>query len=128
MTNRNIFHGQRILVVEDDYLVVMDLVDQLFASGAEVIGPLTTVNEALAHISSGIDIAAAVLDVNLNGEEAWPVADKLLGMGVPFIFATAYDGSDIPSRFAGVARYTKPALPTALVADLATHLSVQTAA
>ncbi|WP_417308345.1 response regulator [Devosia sp.] len=116
------------MVVEDDYLVVIDLIDQLFASGAEVIGPLTTVEEALAQLQSGLPISAAVLDVNLNGEEAWPVADKMLGMAVPFVFATAYDGADIPSRFDGVARYTKPATPTALVADLAAHLSVQTAA
>ena len=81
-------NGRRILIVEDEYLIAMEMKRWLLAAGAEVLGPVPTVKRALDLIDDdGID--AAVLDVNLgNGDTVYPVADKLSALGVPYLFAT----------------------------------------
>ncbi len=99
--------GRRVLVAEDDYVIADALCQELEAAGAEVAGPAPDVAAALALLAQGA-IDAAVLDVNLRGEMAWPVADALLARGVPFVFATGYDVSVIPARYAGVACCEKP--------------------
>ena len=80
--------GRRILIVEDEYLIAMEVKRWLLAAGAEVIGPVPSVERALDLVEdNGID--AAVLDVNLgNGDTVYPVADKLSDLGVPYLFAT----------------------------------------
>lgn len=84
------FAGRRVLVVEDEMLVAWPLEDILVELGCMVIGPAASVNQALAMIeANAIDVA--VLDVNLNGEMSYPVADALAARGVPFVFVTGYD-------------------------------------
>lgn len=71
-------------------LVAWPLEDILVELGCMVIGPAASVNQALAMIeANAIDVA--VLDVNLNGEMSYPVADALAARGVPFVFVTGYD-------------------------------------
>ena len=71
-------------------LVVWLLEDMLADLGCTVIGPASNVNQALAMIDAeAIDVA--VLDVNLNGQMSYPVADALAARGVPFVFSTGYD-------------------------------------
>jgi DNA-binding response OmpR family regulator len=86
----------RILVVEDEALVASLLEDDLRSTGAEVIGPARSVDEALLLIAAAEGrLGAAVLDFNLNGTMVSPVADRLADLGVPFIFATGYgEGCD----------------------------------
>jgi DNA-binding response OmpR family regulator len=84
---------KRVLVVEDEALLSMLVEDDLRDAGAEVLGPASSVDEALrlveaAAADGGID--AAVLDINLQGEAVLPVADRLALLGVPFLFATGY--------------------------------------
>lgn len=84
------FAGRRVLVVEDEMLVAWPLEDILVELGCMVIGPAASVNQALAMIeANAIDVA--VLDVNLNGEMSYPIADALAARGVPFVFVTGYD-------------------------------------
>ncbi|MCJ2084734.1 response regulator [Methylobacterium sp. E-005] len=80
--------GRRILIVEDEYLIAMEVKRWLLAAGAEVVGPVPNVERALDVIADeGLD--AAVLDVNLDhGDTVYPVADKLSALGVPYLFAT----------------------------------------
>jgi CheY-like chemotaxis protein len=85
--------GRRVLVVEDNALIAIMFADDLSDAGAEVVGPVATVEDALRLVDSltadgGLD--AAVLDVNLGGRSVEPVADRLAGCGVPFLFATGY--------------------------------------
>ena len=85
--------GKRILVVEDEPLVSMLVEDELRGAGAEVVGPVSTVSEALGLVEAAAadgGISAAVLDINLQGQAAVPVADRLAALGVPFLFATGY--------------------------------------
>ena len=84
------FSGRRVLLVEDEMLVVWLLEDMLADLGCAVVGPASNVNQALAMIDAeAIDVA--VLDVNLNGQKSYPVADALAARGVPFVFSTGYD-------------------------------------
>src|SRR5215213_2242767 len=84
--------GRRFLVVEDEYLIAADLAAFLEAQGIEVIGPAASVNEALALLESDTDgLHGAVLDVNLQDDRVYPVADVLMSRGVPFVFTTGYD-------------------------------------
>jgi CheY-like chemotaxis protein len=83
------FSGRRVLVVEDEMIVAWLLQDLLADLGCVVIGPAANVNQALGIIEAET-IDAAVLDVNLNGQMSYPVADALAARGVPFVFATGY--------------------------------------
>jgi CheY-like chemotaxis protein len=84
------FSGRRVLVVEDEMIVAWLLEDMLADLGCAVVGPAGSVNQALAMIDAeAIDVA--VLDVNLDGQTSYPVADALAARGVPFVFSTGYD-------------------------------------
>lgn len=92
--------GKRILVVEDEPLVAALVRRQLVSLGAAVVGPAPTVPRALAMVAAG-DFDAALLDLNLRGESARPVADALRARGAPFAYATGYgetpDDEDVPT-------------------------------
>jgi CheY-like chemotaxis protein len=98
----------RILVVEDEYLLADELRSELEDAGAVVLGPVATVEQAMTLIAGEPHIDGAILDVNLGGVMIYPAADMLLERGTPFAFATGYDSSVIPSRFAHVLRCEKP--------------------
>jgi PAS domain S-box-containing protein len=87
--------GRRILLVEDEPLVAMDVDQALVALGCQVVGPAATLAEALRLAEEEAPrLDAAVLDVNLGGQAAFPVADLLVRHGVPVVFATGY--SEVP--------------------------------
>jgi CheY-like chemotaxis protein len=81
--------GRAVLVVEDEPLVAMEMAHTLGELGCEVIGPAATLDEAL-RLAATHRPDAAVLDVNLRGRPAFPVAELLAGRGVPMIWATGY--------------------------------------
>lgn len=87
----------RVLIVEDEFLVAALLEDTLCAFGCHVLGPASTVEEGLEFIRTE-RIQAAVLDVNIDGEPVFPVADALAAKGVPFIFATGYGRAGVAAR------------------------------
>jgi DNA-binding NtrC family response regulator len=100
--------GHKVLLVEDDYFIADEMRRMLLRRGAEVVGPVASVDRALALIATSPEIDAAVLDVNLRDVMVFPVADALVTRGVPFIFATGYEGTAIPTRYAHVQRSEKP--------------------
>lgn len=108
----------RVLVVEDEYFIADDMAKALEKLGAEVVGPVPRRDKALMLLSSGEGIDAAVLDINLRGEEVFPVADALAERGIPFVFATGYDPSSVPVAYADVSRWEKPFNPDALAQAL----------
>lgn len=103
--------GLRILLVEDEYFIVDDMAKAFRASGAEIVGPVANVSDALELVAATGTIDGAVLDINLQGEMAYPVADELRARGVPFVFATGYDDRHIPERYGHVIRCEKPVEP-----------------
>lgn len=81
----------RILLVEDDAIIAMLEEDALAEAGAEVLGPASSVGEALRLIEQAVGtggLGGAVLDLALDGNGVAPVADRLAALGVPFLFAT----------------------------------------
>ena len=89
MTN-DALAGRRVLLVEDEALIAMNVADMLDTLGCTVVGPASRVGEAVTAIDTNGDIDAAVLDVNLDGEPSFRVADALVERGIPFLFATGY--------------------------------------
>lgn len=109
--------GRRVLVLEDEYFLADELARALIRLRAEVVGPVPTLAEALALLDSA-RVDAAVLDVNLRGEMAFPVVDALRARGIPFVFATGYNQAVLPSEYAAVPRWQKPFDPEALARAL----------
>ena len=101
--------GLTILVVEDEFFVADAIESALSAFGAQVVGPVASLEEAMELVEAGTPLHAAILDVNLTGKKVFPVADSLAQRGTPFIFTTGYDGDVIPEQYRGAARVTKPA-------------------
>lgn len=110
--------GCRVLVVEDEYLIADELRCELEGAGAEVVGPIGHLAPAMEIAGADEAIDAAVLDLNLGGAEVLPLADLLIGRGVPVVFATGYDAESLPSRFADVPTCGKPVSFLTLVAAL----------
>ncbi|GEO18118.1 response regulator [Microvirga aerophila] len=106
--------GRRVLVVEDEFFVADDLVQALTRLGAEVLGPVPTRDEALDLLATAEKIDLAVLDINLEDEAVYPVADLLAAQGVPFLFATGYSQAAVPTQYRHVPRWEKPFNPQTL--------------
>ena len=87
----------RIQVVEDEYLIAMELDITLRSAGYQVLGPASNVTAALGLLRAERP-DAAVLDVNLAGEWVTPVAEVLRAMFVPFILASGYGAADLHSE------------------------------
>jgi CheY-like chemotaxis protein len=88
----------RILIVEDEMLVAMNIEDMLLELGHEVAGIASRLGPALTLAREGrFDVA--MLDVNLAGERSFPVADLLIARGIPFVFATGYGPEGIDPKY-----------------------------
>lgn len=81
--------GRRILAVEDEMLVLMNIEMALKDFGCSAICSAASVTEALARLAEQ-RFDAAIVDVNLGGEKSYPVADALAQLGIPFVFSTGY--------------------------------------
>lgn len=99
--------GRRVLVVEDEFYIADDVAQALGQLGAVVVGPVPTPDRALEALAAGLP-DFAVLDINLEGGMAFPVADALLAQGVPFLFASGYTRASVPPRFQHVPLWEKP--------------------
>lgn len=101
------FGGKRLLIVEDEYLIASALAEFLKVRGADIVGPVGSVRQALALIERTLP-DAAVLDVNLGSEQVYPVADVLIDRAVPFVFATGYDQLVMRRPYLRIPRCQKP--------------------
>jgi DNA-binding response OmpR family regulator len=110
--------GARILIVEDEYYIADDMAAALRSRGAEVLGPVGTVEEAFAIVAGG-GLDCAILDMNLRGDMAYPVADRLSEAGIPFVIATGYNSASLPERFSHLPRVEKPVDPAIVLAAVA---------
>lgn len=98
----------RLLVVEDEMLVAMELAEALKSEGWEILGPVGTVEEALALITGSSPPDVAVLDINLNGQLVYPVADLLQSRGIPLLFCTGYETPNDDGRYQNCPVVRKP--------------------
>jgi len=98
---------RRVLLVEDEYLIRMLLEDMLADLGYDVAAAVGSIAEASAHAAKD-DFGIAILDVNLDGQEIFPVADILAERGLPFIFVTGYGERTLPERYRDRPTLQKP--------------------
>ena len=110
--------GQTILVVEDEYFLADDVATALHHMGAEVLGPLSDLQEAIKAVSDH-DLAGAALDVNVRGQAVYPLAKELQARGIPFLFMTGYGQEAILPEYRDVLRYEKPFDAKILACELA---------
>lgn len=108
---------RRILLVENDFLQAMEAAEVLKAAGYSVLGPAATLEQAFGVAKAAPGIDAAILDIRLNEESVYPLADWLRERGIPFAFVTGYQFERvIPDRFSDCALLEKPWHPAALIA------------
>jgi len=128
MSDAGSLKGLRVLVVEDQALVAMEIENLLMERGCEVVGPASTVEVALRCVKTR-QIDGALLDVNLQGKDVLPVAEELQKRGTPFILVTGYPSreTDVPIIRAA-RRIKKPFVPSELVAAMAEVFAPEPAA
>lgn len=88
----------RILVLEDEALIAMDVRETLEREGFEVVGPFDRVMAAMVAVNA-IKIDGAILDVAIGNEQAYEVAEALTMANIPFVWATAFDRTELPVEF-----------------------------
>jgi DNA-binding NtrC family response regulator len=91
--------GKRILVVEDEFLIALDIESVLESAGTSDIISVSRNRDAIGALQ-GEPFDLAILDYKLDGELSVPVAERLTEMGVPFIFLTGAMAPSSSPRFA----------------------------
>lgn len=90
--------GLRILIVEDEAIIAMMLEDMIEDFGCRVVGPVARAAHALAKLDAET-IDCAVLDINLNGETSYPIADALAARNLPFLFVSGYGRAGLKPEY-----------------------------
>jgi PAS domain S-box-containing protein len=104
---RRTLEGKRVLVIEDEPLVSMEMESNLSAAGCEIVGPAATLDRAKALVEAA-DYDAALVDVNLKGQPVDELATLLTKKNRPFAFVTGYGRDALPSGFRGAVVLGKP--------------------
>jgi CheY-like chemotaxis protein len=99
--------GCRVFVVEDESIITMMLQDMLEELECEVAGIASRFAEALDKANT-LAFDVAVLDVNLNGQRTFPIAEALAKRNLPFVFATGYGAAAVPEAFRAAPVLQKP--------------------
>jgi CheY-like chemotaxis protein len=101
--------GKKVMIVEDQMLIALELEQILQEAGLEVVATLTSSQQSIGYLADGPLPDLAILDVNLGDTTSEPIAHVLKQKGVPFMFATGYDnGNDVPAAFSDVPVVRKP--------------------
>jgi len=111
----------RLLLVEDEPLVAIFMESVLGDMGFRIAETCKTLADGLAAARRP-DFEAAILDMNLNGELVYPLADLLMSRGVPFVFVTGYSGEAVAERFSSIPVLQKPVEESDLARVLTAHL------
>lgn len=114
--------GRAVLVVEDEWIVAVELDNELTAMGCRVVGPVPSVSEAMA-ILAGQRVDVALVDIELGEDTGYPIAHASQARNVPVVFLTGYNATTLAPEFRHLRCLEKPvgarALAVALTAALA---------
>jgi CheY-like chemotaxis protein len=97
----------RVLIVEDEAMILMLLEDMVCDLGGQIVGPAANFEQAMG-LALQAEFDLAVLDVNVNGLAVYPIADVLRYRGIPFVFVTGYESSVVPQRYQHSCVLSKP--------------------
>ena len=114
--------SNRILLVEDEVLIAMDIESHLIDHGFEVAGPCATIRGAMA-LAQESDLAAAILDVNLQGGQSFDLAKDLKSRKIPSVFISGAAEHDLPDDLSGCPVLVKPICYSGLLTALRTEIS-----
>lgn len=103
----NLLAGRRILIVEDEMLILLKIEDMLSDLGCQSVSAASNVEKALELIHAEA-FDAAMVDVNLDGKKSYAVADALATGGVPFVFSTGYSGESLKDGYRDRPMLQKP--------------------
>ena len=104
----SILSGRRVLVVEDEMVVAWWLEEMLKNLGCVIVGPVARVAQALTMVETAETIDMAVLDLNLNGQNSYVVADALVARRIPFVFGTGYNKDSLQEAYRNFPIMQKP--------------------
>jgi DNA-binding response OmpR family regulator len=99
--------ARRVLIVEDEMLLALNLEDMLVELGHNVIAVATRITQALT-LAAESEIDLAVLDLNLAGSLSFPVAEVLRRRGILFMFATGYGSQGLIENYRNEYVLVKP--------------------
>jgi CheY-like chemotaxis protein len=108
----------RILVVEDEFLIALDIAGVLEQAGLAVVGPAGTVGDALLAIEREV-VHGALLDAHLAGEPVGRIADALKARNIPFAFVSGYGREQLPAAHRAAPLVKKPFTGRDLLAAVA---------
>ena len=109
--------GRSILIVEDEYFLADYIESAIRSAGGDVQGPFASVEEGVAWLREPHGpVDGATLNVNLADGSSYPLADELMRVGVPFLFASALTDTLLPHRFSNVPLLMKPFTANQVVA------------
>lgn len=109
--------GTRVMIVEDEAIIAMSAEDMIEEMGGVVAGTAICLRDALALVEE-LAFDVALLDINLNGETSFAIADRLVELDRPFIFATGYGEAILPPLHARAPIIAKPYRAEGLAAAL----------
>ena len=110
--------GLNVLIAEDDVLTAAGLVVAFEDMGVCIVGPASTVRDALELVEQAEHLDGAVIDVELRGGTAYPIAAALVKRGTPFVFATGDGQTAIPAPFSNIVACEKPVCPVQIARAL----------
>ena len=109
--------GRRVLIVEDEAMIAALIETILGEAGYSIVGPVATLERALATIERE-RLDAALLDIRINGHDAYAVADILMKRRIPFVFVSGFTRKQMPAAYRHCAYIAKPFAPDAILALL----------
>jgi DNA-binding response OmpR family regulator len=112
----------RVLVVEDEFLIALELSGIVERAGYSVVGPAESV-DATRKVLAKQKVDLALLDINLGGELVFPIAEYLEAIGLPYIFVTGNSPSSLPAEYRHRPLVQKPYNSELLLALIEEHLA-----
>jgi CheY-like chemotaxis protein len=113
----DLLDGRSVLVAEDEPLIGLDIADELRSKGATVVSA-HNVKDALA-LAATADLSAAVLDINIAGEDCSLICQQLADRGIPFLFYTGYAAMPVLDKWPDAPILRKPAALAEIIKALA---------
>jgi CheY-like chemotaxis protein len=105
--------GKRILIVEDEYLIAMNVASEIAELGGKVVGVVGSADDALDVIAA-TDVDGAIIDITLTGGPTFQVADALAARHIPFVFMTGVGPHDAARHHSNAPWLEKPFTKDAL--------------
>jgi DNA-binding response OmpR family regulator len=96
----------RILIVEDEYMLAMELAGAIQGAGGEVAAMVASLDDAEQATNRQLD--GAILDIQLGDKKSFDLARRMRALRIPIVFTTGYDHAIVPEELMNVPRLTKP--------------------